>query len=170
VPGDVQCQWCKAKTVCVEYQRFAGAMVPGVLTLLEVPVSQWTPQQRAIFMDKRKAAQAWLDMVEGEMRKLYAADPEAVPGWLISPPAKIEKIANPQAAWERFLALGGSMEAFMGTVTVGKVKLKEALHAATGKRGKELDATLSAICQGIVEVSERSGSWKRLAGNQEAKE
>jgi hypothetical protein len=162
VPGDVQCKFCKAKTRCGEYQKFAGAMAPGMLSLLDVPVTAWTPEQRAIFMDRRKVASEWLDACECECRRLFKDDPAAVPGWVIGLSAKVETIANVQACWERFAALGGSLDAFMGAVKVGKMKLKEAINKSTGRKGRELESTLAALCEGICEVSDRSGSWKRL--------
>jgi Protein of unknown function (DUF2800) len=165
VPGETQCKFCKAKARCVEYNRFASAIMPGMMAALDVPVANWSPEQRSIFLDRFGVAQKWLDDCKDAMKAGFESDPNFVPGWTLAPGSVVETIIDAQQCFERFAALGGTVEAFMATVKVGKVKLKEAVNAATGRRGKELDLTIKAMCEGITEVNQKSGSLKRLGGN-----
>lgn len=159
--GEIQCEHCRAKEICVEYQKFAGAMVPGMLTLLDVPVSAWTPDQRAMFLDKRATAQKWLDNCLETIERGAESDPNYVTGWGLVPGAERKTITDPQAVFNRFAAIGGTVQKFMSTVTVGVTKLKEAVNDLTGARGKALDAAIATLTEGLVEVKRNKASLKR---------
>lgn len=161
--GEQQCKFCKAAKAhtCMEYQRFAGSMAPSMLSVLEVPVANWSPEQRAIFCDKLSLAQQWLDDVKDAMKEGLQQDPSFVPGWTLEQGNKREQIVNPQVCFERFTAVGGSLEQFMGTISVGKTKLKGAVAAVTGAKGKGLDNAIKTLTEGIVEVSQNAPSLKR---------
>lgn len=156
--GKRQCDFCKAKLDCPEYQKFAGALLPAMLDLLEVPVKSWTPDQRGIWCQRFRVARKWLDTIEDEMIRLMELDPEAVSGFYLKPGSKRETINNPVEVFNRFLKLGGTQEQFMPCVSVTKTKLKEALSNATGARGKALDAGLDALTSGNVTVTQNSPS------------
>ena len=160
VPGTVQCQWCRAKLKCLEYQRYAAAMLPGLLDVLDVPVGSWSPQQRAVFLDRYKIADAWLQGTRNSIYMGLKADPAYAPGWFITPPVRVETIADAQACFERCAAKGMTAAQFMECVKVGKEKLRTILSGVIGERGKALDTTLAEICRGIVEVSQRAGALK----------
>ena len=162
VAGEVQCKFCLAKRRCPEYQQFAGAMVPGVQSLLSVPVEQWTPAQRGVFLDKRSVAQKWLDDCEAAMKAGLAKDPAFADGWALAPGRTRETITDAQAAFERFCKLGGTAAQFLSTVSVGKSKLKEAINAVTGAKGKQLDETVKQLCDGISETSTNAPMLKKL--------
>ena len=161
VAGEAQCKYCKAKRVCVEYQRFAGALVPGMLSLLDVPVSAWTPEQRAAFCDRKSVAQKWLDEMEAQVKAELAKDPEAVPGWFLKPGRIIETIRDPQAVFDRFAGIGGNLENFMACIAVGKSKLRDQLSKVTGNKGKALDAQLKTLTQDLVEIKQAAPSLFR---------
>lgn len=158
VAGEHQCQFCLAKTRCVQYQQWAGSTVPGMLNVLDVPVANWTPEQCAMFLDKRKVAQKWLDTVLDEIEARLAKSPDAVPGYYLKPGAVREIITNPQTVWDRFSALGGKLEDFMGCIAVGKAKLKEKLANTTGAKGKRLDEALSTLVDGAIEKQQNKSS------------
>jgi hypothetical protein len=162
VAGEVQCKYCKAKPNCQEYQRFAGAMLPAMLTVLDVPVAQWKPEHRAIFCERRAIAQKWLDDVVEAMKEGLASDPGYVPGWGLKAGAVKPSITDPQACFDRFAALGGSVKQFMGAVTVGKTKLREAVHALTGAKGQKLDKAIGALTEGIIAEKQNAPSLVKV--------
>jgi len=137
-------------------------MVPHMLSLLDVPVSNWTPEQRGQFLNRRKVAQDWLDGCEDAMKAGLKDDPAFATGWTLAPGRVREVIINAQECFGRFLSSGGKQEDFMRTVTIGKGKLKEALAAATGLKGKGLDTALKGLLAGITETSTDSPSLKKV--------
>lgn len=161
-PGAVQCKFCLAKNICAEYQRWAGGMVPGMLNILEVPVASWTPEQRAIFCERRSIAQKWLDETQAQIEGLLLADVNAVPGWALEPGAIRETITDPQAVCDRFVQLGGSREDFLKTVSVAKQKLREQVFQTTGAKGKALEQAMATLLEGLVKQSQNKSSLKRV--------
>lgn len=149
IPGDVQCKYCKAKGLCGPYQKWASSMLPE-MSILDVPVASWTPEQRALFCDRRAVAQKWLDECVEAMKTCLQADPASIPGYSLAPGKVRETIIDPQAVFDRFAAVGGKLDNFMRTIAVGKTKLKTELSVVTGQKGKALEETLKKLTQGLV--------------------
>ncbi len=158
VAGAIQCAYCLAKLNCREYQAWASAMVPAPRSILDVPVASWTGEQCALFMENASIAQRWLDDCKDAVKARVEADPAAVPGWTLKPGATTEKITDPQACFDRFAALGGNIKQFMGTVSVGKGKLKEAIHEVTAAKGQQLEKAVKALTEGISEQKQNAAS------------
>jgi hypothetical protein len=158
VAGAIQCAYCLAKPNCREYQAWATRMVPSPRTILDVPVAAWTGEQCALFLDNAGIAQQWLDDCKDAVKVRVEADPAAVPGWALKPGATKETITDPQACFDRFAALGGNIKQFMGTVNVGKGKLKEAIHEVTAAKGAALDKAVKALTEGISETKQNAPS------------
>lgn len=162
VPGEVQCNFCLFKRDCLEYQRWAGAMVPNMLTLLEVPVASWSPEQRAIFCDRFDVAQKWLNDCWSAIEEGAAKDPQFVPGYALFPGAERRKINNPQGVFERFALAGGTVEQFLSTVDVVQTRLKQCLSDLTGAKGKKLEEKLKGMIDGHVTITQNKSSLKKL--------
>ena len=150
VAGELQCRYCRAKKYCGAYNRFAGNLVPGMMALLEVPAVNWTPAQRAEFLDKRKIAQQWLDDRADEIKAILEKDPDGAPGYKLKPGAVREAINNPQQVFERFVGLGGTPEKFMPCITITKARLKEQVAVITGAKGKGLQGAMDTLLDGCV--------------------
>jgi len=56
-----------------------------------------------------------------------------------------------ETVYLRFIEGGGTYEDIMPAITLNKTKLKDAVKTATGAKGKELDAKLSALLDGCTE-------------------
>lgn len=162
--GEVQCKFCRAKRHCIEYQKFHGQLTPpAMLTVLEVPMTSWTPEQRATAANAIKPAEKLLDEMKEFLKSGLEKDPSFVPGWTLEPGKKRETIKDPQVCYERFAGIGGKLEQFMACISVTKTKLKEAVNTATGARGKALDAAIKTLTDGIVETSVTAPSLKRVS-------
>lgn len=163
VPGETQCQFCLAKSGCVEYQKWAGAMTPPqMISVLEVPMISWTPEQRATAANALGPALDLLQQMKEFFKDGLAKDPGFVPGWCLAPGNKREIIVNPQECFTRFAALGGTLEQFMATISVGKAKLREGVFAVTGAKGLALDKAMSTVTDGIVQTHQNQPSLKRV--------
>lgn len=162
VAGEVQCKFCLAKKSCKAYLQYSGALVPAMLTVLDVEMEQWTPEHRAKAMDLLKPAQDLLDLIKEFIRDGLAADPNFCPGYTLKPGAVIETITNPQGVFDRFTKLGGTLEQFMPAVRLNKTALKESLADLTGAKGKKLDAAMATLTDGFTESKRNSPSIKRI--------
>jgi hypothetical protein len=165
VAGEVQCQYCLAKTKCPAYQKWAGAMVPNMASLLDVPIEAWSPAQRGYFMDRKGVAEKWLKDSTDAIKAGCKLDPDFCAGWTLKEGAKREKIIDPQGVFDRFHTLGGTIEQFMSCVEIGKTKLKEVLSTVTGARGKALEASVKTITDGLTESKQNEPSLERKVMN-----
>lgn len=161
VAGELQCKACRARTNCVERQRWASAMIPPALATFTVPMHQWTPEQCAVAANGLGPAEKLLDDIKAMLKQRLGKDPASVPGWMLKPGAMREKIVNAQAVFDRFNTLGGKIDAFMPCVDVAKGKLREALGKLTGAKGKSLDAAMKTLTDGLVEAKQTEPSLAR---------
>lgn len=161
IAGEAQCHFCKAKLRCLEYQHWASAPMPALISF-DVPVESWTPEQRAAAAAALKPAEELLENIKDHLKAMLAKDAASVPGWHLKPGAKRTFITNPQEVFDRFNKVGGSLEQFMGTLTVGKDKLKAHVAGITGAKGKALDAALDTLLDGVVETTQAAPSLARV--------
>jgi hypothetical protein len=163
VAGEVQCAFCLAKSQCVEYQKWAGLLTPpAMLSVLEVPMLNWSPEQRALAANALGPALDFLEELKAWLKAGIAADPEFVPGWTLAPTGKTSTITNPELVFERFQKLGGTPAQFMPTVNIVKGRLADAVEAVTKVNGVKLKKALEALTEGCVEVKEKSPSLKKV--------
>lgn len=162
-PGELQCQYCAAKTLCQEYHEWASSKLPVPSQLTGVPVANWTPEQRKVFCENKSAARKWLDDTEQAMKDLLAQDPAAIPGWELSEGNEVESLTNIQPIYERFIAIGGKHEGFMECLKGVKIKgkLNEQVSAATGAKGKALTSAVEALIEGCSEKKRSAPSLQR---------
>lgn len=161
-PGKLQCEHCLAKRDCLPYMRWAGSMVPAMLTLLDVPVSQWTPEQRGIFCRQYHVAKGWLEGTREAMIEGAKKDPKFIDGFELKPGAIRTAILDPQSVFTRYLALGGTPQKFMRCVAVGMTKLREAINDLTGARGKQLDAAMDTLLKGLTSEQQNEPSLRPI--------
>lgn len=147
IPGEVQCKWCKAAGagLCSEYNAWAAKTIVRDASLIDVPVQEWTGEQCALFLERKPIARKWLDDADAAIKERLKADENAVPGYTLRKGNTREHIVNPQAVFDTFSQLGGSLNAFMDCVEVGKGALKTAVAAVTKAKGKRLDEQLKAV-------------------------
>lgn len=147
VPGEIQCKFCRAASagICKEYNAWASQMIAKDVSLITVPVKDWTPVQRTSFCNMKSVAQKWLDDTADAMKELLKSDPEAIPGWTLEEGDERKTIVNAQAVFERFSETGGTLVQFMDCIGVGKVDLKKAIASITKARGKTLEKEVEAV-------------------------
>lgn len=164
IPGPVQCQFCRAKELCVEYQKWASVGLPAKVDLTDIAIANWTPEQCAVFCETYPVWEKWIELGKEHIKERLTKDPASVPGWHLKPGNKPEVIIDPQTVFARFEAAGGKLEQFMATIGVYKGKLKEALAAVSGAKGKALDKMLATLLAGCVKVKENAPSLERDKG------
>jgi CRISPR/Cas system-associated exonuclease Cas4 (RecB family) len=148
-PSTEACKYCKAKEICPEAQGVV-ANLPALVPRdgLEIVMS---PEQIAEFLAVAPLAEAVIESVRGKARRMIEAG-QTVPGWKLKPGAIRESITNPELAFARFMDAGGTQAQFVQAITVAKTKFKDAVKAATGKKGRDLDGFVEIMLEGCTEA------------------
>jgi hypothetical protein len=160
--GAAQCKFCKAKPNCKEYAAYAGALVPTPASLVDVPVSLWTPEQRKEFADTFDVAQKWLDNCWSALEAGAMLDPNYVPGYTMKPGTPRGTIQNLQAVFDRASTMGVPLDKFLGCSTISKEALTELVRTASKAKGKGLTDKVKEVIGPDVKLSEVKSSLKKL--------
>lgn len=163
VPGEVQCQFCRAKTNCPEYNKWASSQLPvATQPLLDLPVTRWTPEQCVLFIERLAVAQKWLDNSYDAIRYRLMKDPNCIPGLQLKEGRMRRVIMDPQAVYDRFEKLGGTVEGFMECVNVVIDDLAKQIGKVTGAKGSALTEAINALLDGLVERKPTRPSVERV--------
>jgi len=152
--GEEQCRYCRARESCPTRLAWLSAALPSTGPILPMSSARdWTPAQRVLFLEREKDARDWLETRKAEIRALLETTPEAVPGYGLRPGRSIETITDTREVLKRFCGQwGGTLEAFLKCLKVGKTALKEEVRAISGHKGKVLESDLDALLSGCVEA------------------
>lgn len=159
--GEKQCQFCKAKPTCKEYAAWAKTMLPAPVSIFDVPVAQWSPEQCATFCERMGFAAKWLEDVKSAMKQRIKDDPNAIPGWTLEEGNTIATIVKPQELFNRFTVMGGTLEQFMEAVKITKGKLEAQVRTVTQAKGKALNLAMKQLLDGLVEEKQNEPSLGR---------
>ena len=162
-PSAKACQYCKAKATCPEAREASVA-----LPLANVPEGTTAPAIAATltgetlgeFLKRAEFATKVIDACRDEAKRRLESG-ETVPGWKLKPGSVRETITDPTKVFTRFAELGGTQDKFLPCVSVTKGKLKDAVKAITGAKGKALDQQLDAMLEGCTESKPTSPSLTR---------
>lgn len=158
-PSSKACKYCKAKAQCPEALALAESAPLAVSRDgRELVIS---PERIAEFLGQIPAIEAVVEAVKAKARRILE-DGGTVPGYTLKPGAERETITDPTTVFNRAAAAGVKSEAFMGCVSVTKTKLKDAVKAATGEKGKALDARMESILAGCTETKAAAPSLAKV--------
>lgn len=159
VPGEVQCQYCRAKgsSRCPETQQAVVTLPP--LPVAEIP----SPKLVEAALMAQGVAKAILEAARAALKD----NPDAIPGFKLEPNAPNKPITDPGACWARCSTQGMTLEQFMTCVKVGKgdleAALKEVIRAKTGKKRVEGWTPLwLKLLEGITTEEPKEPSIKRV--------
>ncbi len=158
IAGELQCKYCRAKSTCPEHLKFAQS-ITGMQTVTgTLAVKDWTPQQRAMFLDRVDVAQKWMDDAYDQIREMLMKDPTAVPGYILKEGRNNPTLINADQIFAAFLKLGGTQEQFIKSLDIGKGKLTEAVKQVTKLTGKKLDDAVKGVIGENVTVTKNRPS------------
>jgi hypothetical protein len=163
-PSESACRYCKGKPFCAEARE---AAVAPPLTNLPVGVTPdaiaatLTNDTLAAFLNRASQAEAVIDACRAEARRRIA-EGEAIEGWTLRDGAVRESIKDTETVYLRFIEGGGTYEQIIPAVTLAKAKLKDALKASTGAKGKELEGKLAALLAGCTESKPSQPTLTRI--------
>ena len=155
IPSEAACRYCKARSQC-----------PAALNVVEtlpanVPKQSGeimlTPERIAKVLDAARVAEDVIESVRSKAKRMLEAG-IVIPGWKLKPGAVKESIVDVPALFSRFSALGGTQEQFIGTVTVAKTRLKDAVRAVTATNGKAPESHMDTLLDGITESKQNQPS------------
>lgn len=151
VPGEEQCKYCRAKGVCKEFMDASLPVQPTTTAVASIPdaIQDLDSLRLGQFLSLVRLAE---ETATSEVRRRLN-EGIGVDGWTLKPGRETEKIVDAQTVFARALKAGVTQETFVKScVSVTKGKLKDALKAATGSKGKALDAELDAMLAGATET------------------
>ena len=159
VPSGKACAYCRAKAVCPEAREHALETPVPVVDYITAPelAAALTNEKLALFLERAAFAEKVIEACRDEARTRIEAG-QQVNGWKLRPGTAREVITDPQRVFDRFTFHGGTADGFMACVSITKGKLKDALKAATGRKGKELEAALDSLLAGCTETKQNSPS------------
>jgi hypothetical protein len=162
--GEEQCRYCRARETCPTRLAWLSVALPAALSPLPmISARDWTPGQRVLFLEREKDARDWLEARKEEIKAMLAETPEAVPGYGLKPGRTVEAITDSPEVLKRFCGgWGGTLEAFLKCIKVGKTALKDEVRALTGHQGRALEADLEALLAGCVEAKPSAPTIQRL--------
>jgi hypothetical protein len=164
VPGEAQCEFCRAKPKCPEYNRWAALGLPIPANLVDVPVLNWTAEQRVSFCDNFDIAQDWLNSCWEFMEVGMKKDPSFVPGYMLKPNSPMRPVNNPQELFNRLCQFGSADEIlslFMDCISVTKEKVSVVLSGLTGLKGKALDKKAEELFAGLTGEIPKKATLKK---------
>lgn len=157
-PGETQCKYCRARNQCLEYQQWAGALLPSLASATKKFMMDWTPAERGLVAEQLPIAEKLLEDIKSFLKDCLNKDPDSVDGYCLKNGATRETVNNPQVVFDRLAQLGGTLEQFMPCVTVAKGKLKEVVAGVTGAKGMALNKAMDALVAGCVETKQNAPS------------
>jgi len=162
--GEEQCRYCRVRESCPTRLAWLSAALPVASPALPmISARDWTPAQRVLFLEREKDVRDWLEARKAEIKALLKELPDAVPGYALKPGRTVETVTNSQEVLKRFCgSSGGTLDAFLKCIKVGKSTLKDELRVITGHKGKALEATLDALLAGCVEARVSEPTIERL--------
>lgn len=149
------CKYCRAKATCpaaLGVVEALPAMVPRESR--EIAMS---PEDIARFLDIAPVAEGVIESVRAKAKRMLEFG-ESIPGWRLKAGTVRETITKPETVFARFSEAGGTTDSFMGAISVTKTKLRAAVKAATGTKGRELDAKMDALLDGCTESKQTEAS------------
>jgi hypothetical protein len=165
IAGEVQCKFCRAKLGCPEHQAWIGRTLPMLpASIVDTPVSKWTGEQAAVFLDLRGVAGKWLTETYGSLKKRLKDHPDAIPGYSLRAGNEVDTVSDPQALLDRLTALTPGMDpqirlkAFMKAVEIGNTKFKNVVGGLTGFKGQKLKDAVDKLFEGLVDTRQNDFS------------
>ena len=151
-PSESACRYCKGKPYCNEARELAvtGPLfnAPEDITP-DAIASTLTSSHLAQFLNRAAQAEAVIEACKSEARRRLS-EGETIEGWTLKEGSVRESITTPEIVASRFLELG-TYEQLSTAISLNKTKLKDAVKLATGTKGRELEAKLSALLDGCTE-------------------
>lgn len=159
IPSEAACRYCKARSQCPAALKVVETL-PATVHKQSGEI-MLTPERLAQVLDAARVAEDVIESVRAKAKRMLEAGIE-IPGWSLKPGAVKESIADVPALFNRFAALGGTQEQFIGTVTVTKTRLKDAVRSVTGTKGKALETHMDTLLDGITESKQNAPSLVKI--------
>ncbi len=162
--GEEQCRYCRAREICTTRLAWLAGALPACWPALPmVSARDWTPAQRALFLEREKAVYDWLQARREEIKILLAESPQSVPGYGLRPGRTLETIRCPQEVLHRFIRqFGGTLDHFLECIKVGKAALKDELRVLSGHQGQALEADMVNLLSGCIETKTSAPTIEKL--------
>lgn len=155
------CKYCPAKGLCPATK--AAVQTMAVTTTDRGARELMSPADKLAFWKACNLAIEIAESFKSHVKRALEEDPGCIPGLTLKPGAVRTKVTDVSTLFQRMnQRFGVPGDAFANACSITKTDLKELTRSATGKKGKELDATVAELCEGIVEEKQTAPSVEEV--------
>ena len=160
IPNYDACHYCKAKSICPEYNHIAHAFVEVAPDDLD------TPEKLAMALDRGKMLKPLITAIEKKAKAMIAEDPDVLKeyGWILGKPSMMRNITDTEVAMQRLMELDGvSADTILALIKLGIGDAETIIADAKGVKGKALKEEFSKILGDLISKKPKAASLKQLA-------
>jgi hypothetical protein len=166
VPGESQCQYCKAKMICPALKKEEKMVLdlPEAKNLSLVPDEEMAIARDVVGRMKKRCAE-----IEAESLRRAQLNPEKWQGlgWVVTEGSGRKKVTDVGLAAERLVAKGARWWDVAKASTITISAIKELCRAATGLKGKKLTDAVNEVLDGTTDTKQTKPTLKRVGAIEE---
>lgn len=159
IPGERQCKYCRALSVCPEAKAVVAQASAYPRERFDTGIE---PARIAQFLETCALAERVIDSFRTWAKKSLEADPNSIPGWRLKPGSVKSTIVDVPAVYQNLRDYGVQPEEFAAIVKTTKKDLLALVKKTTGTKGKELDELMDVILAGCTTESQNAPSLERV--------
>src|SRR6266705_1183185 len=125
-----------------------------VRNLANTPLAQWSGDDCALYLSRKAVAYDWLERADKHCLARLQADAGAIPGYCLKNGNSPRTVTDMQKVFNRYAALGGTNESFIGAAEISLKALKALVNSLTGARGVALDKAVDAMIKDAHETKQ----------------
>lgn len=153
IPGEKQCQYCKAKSICPEAQAQVSALALSDVRALE-------PAKIGELLERCIVAEGVIESIRTRAKEILFQEETAIPGWKLEPGARRRVINDTEKAFQNLShVLSGKEFASCCKVTLGK--LEKAVQKNRQLTAKEAKAIVNEELSEVITEDQNKPSLVR---------
>lgn len=158
-PGEKQCRYCRAKSVCPEAQ--------GAIAAVATLNTQWAailPSDKLKLYDLCDRADRVTESIRRNIKADLTANPDAIPGLKLGAGSKQRKLKDGATVQDVFTRLSDKLDVqtFLGACSLKVAEAEKAYRKATGAKANEAKAEFNQRLADVIEEKESAPSIERV--------
>ena len=148
-PGEKQCKYCRAKPIC-------PALKASMTALMTTQPEKLTPIKAGQILDQAQAVKELIKAVEERAEAMLTEQPDAIPGWTMSPGSVRKGLPATAAVFKRLVDAGWPIENIMDAATFSLSKLRQ--------EAKKDGCEISGLLEDLIVENRTKNKLKKTGG------